>query len=199
MVDTTAQSIFADIQAKAFRKGYRQGSREASEWFFDNIRRRKYNRNELLTDSATKKASNPIIGSMYFFRYDPKHKDTLPYYDTFPLIFMVGPAKGGFYGINLHYLNPKLRMELFAELLALANKKNLTDSTRLKMNYQLLNGVKKFKAFEPCFKHYLGKHVASSFTQVKAPEWEIAALLPVQQFKKASNSTVWAESRKRAR
>lgn len=35
-------------------------------------------------------------GQMYMFYYDPKHKKTLPYYDRFPLIIMVGPAEGGF-------------------------------------------------------------------------------------------------------
>ena len=27
------------------------------------------------------------IGKMYLFHYDPKHKETLPLYDRFPLIF----------------------------------------------------------------------------------------------------------------
>lgn len=200
MVDRTAQSIFADIQAKAFRKGLQQGSKEASEWFFNNVRRRAKGVSEanVLNDSLLKKQSKPLIGRMYFFRYDPKHKDTLPYYDEFPLIFMVGPAKGGFHGINLHYLPPKLRMELFAELMALGNKKGLDEKTKLKLSYGILSGVARFKAFEPCFKHYLGKHVQSNFTEVYASEWEIAALLPVQRFKKATAKKVWNESRKRA-
>jgi hypothetical protein len=41
------------------------------------------------------------VGSMQMFFYDPKTKETLPYYDTFPLVVVVGPAEGGFYGLNL--------------------------------------------------------------------------------------------------
>ena len=46
----------------------------------------------------------PKYGVMNLFGYDAKHKATLPYYDKFPLIFPIEPAKGGFIGINFHYL-----------------------------------------------------------------------------------------------
>jgi hypothetical protein len=61
------------------------------------------------------------IGKMYTFFYDPKHKETLPYYDLFPLIFVVGPAAGGFLGINLHYLPPVLRAKLMDSLYQILN------------------------------------------------------------------------------
>ena len=34
-----------------------------------------------------------------FFRYDPKLKSVLPYYDIFPLVMPIQSAKGGFLGI----------------------------------------------------------------------------------------------------
>ena len=56
------------------------------------------------------------VGKMYLFHYDPKWKNVLPYYDTFPLILMMGNANKGFYGINLHYLPTNLRMLLLSNL-----------------------------------------------------------------------------------
>ena len=71
------------------------------------------------------------------------------------------------------------------------------ETTRItKLKYRLLNGVKKYKEFKPCFKHYLMNHVDSQITRVGMPEWEIAVFLPTQQFKKKSAQAVWAESRK---
>jgi hypothetical protein len=52
----------------------------------------------------------PKYGIMNLFGYDPKHKDRLPYYDVFPLIFPLEPAKGGFIGLNFHYLQPGARV-----------------------------------------------------------------------------------------
>jgi hypothetical protein len=134
---------------------------------------------------------------MYF--YDPKHKETLPYYDRFPLTIMVDAAPGGFYGLNLHYLNYNTRAKFLDELMALGPEKS-TESTRLtKIRYNLLSGVQKFKEFKPCFKHYLGAHVKSQFARVPMTDWEIAIFLPVEQFKKKSKGSVWNESLKIAR
>jgi hypothetical protein len=134
---------------------------------------------------------------MYF--YDPKHKETLPYYDRFPLTIMVDPAPGGFYGLNLHYLNYNVRARFLDELMSLAPK-NVKDTTRLmKLRYNLLSGVRKYKEFKPCFKHYLGKHVKSQFSRVPMTDWEIAIFLPVEQFKKSSKTSVWNDSLKIAR
>ena len=197
-----AESFFDKLQAKAFRAGIAPNSREASEWFFErikNMRSGRFNREQLLKDSALRRRGKTLIGRMYFFQYDPKHKETLPYYDTFPLIFMVGPAEKGFYGINLHYLSPVLRVQLMEELMKIASNRAYDETTKLKISYELLNGSQKYKEFAPCFNHYLARHMKSRPVEVLASEWEIAALLPVHQFKKAKASRVWNDSRKIAR
>ena len=134
---------------------------------------------------------------MYF--YDPKMKETLPYYDRFPLTIMIDGAPGGFYGLNLHYLNYGVRARFLDELMALAPN-NIKDTTRLiKLRYDLLQSVRKFKEFKPCFKHYLGDHVVSQFSRVPMTDWEIAIFLPVEQFKKKSKASIWNESLRIAR
>ena len=50
--------------------------------------------------------SRPSQGRLNLFFYDPKFKKTLPYYDTFPLVLPLDPIKGGFIGMNFHYLPP---------------------------------------------------------------------------------------------
>jgi hypothetical protein len=53
-------------------------------------------------------------------------------------------------------------------------------------------------AFEamPCIKRYLYTNITSRFLEIPADEWDIAALLPVQQFT-TSESKVYADSRKK--
>ena len=139
------------------------------------------------------------IGNMYMYFYDPKHKLTLPYYDRFPLTIMVDGAKGGFYGLNLHYLNYNTRAKFLDDLMAFGPALPNESSRLTKLRYNLLSGVQKFKEFKPCFKHYLGEHVKSQFSLVPMTDWEIAIFLPVEQFKKKSKTSVWNESLKIAR
>jgi len=99
----------------------------------------------------------PLLGRMYMFLYNPVYKETLPFYDRFPLVFPVRRVPGGFHGINLHYLHPKFRAILMDQLYNLLNNTNFDESTRLRMTYDLLNSSSKYRWFKPCFKHYLNE------------------------------------------
>jgi hypothetical protein len=134
---------------------------------------------------------------MYHFTYDPKGKETLPYYDTLPLILAVGPAPGGFYGINLHYLKPTTRAVFLDKLMIIANKTEFDEKTRLKLTYSLLSSARQFKEFAPCFKHYLTTNITSKLMMVPSQEWETAIFLPTEKFQGARKNQVWADSRKR--
>ncbi len=189
-------SLFDTLQAGAFRAGVTARTRDSQLWFQKNVKKLgTVSRTALLKDDALDPQSKFISGNMYMYFYDPKFKDTLPYYDRFPLSIMVEPAKGGFYGLNLHYLAPGVRARFLDELMNTAPK-NITDRSRLKLRYNLLQGVKKYKEFKPCFKHYLMNHVESKMVRVPMTDWEIAIFLPTEQFKKVKGQSVWRYSRK---
>lgn len=190
-------NLFNKLTIQAFRAGITPRTKESREWFRKRASRisGQTNRTSLMNEKSLKKTNDTIVGNMYMFFYDPKHKDKLPYYDQFPLIFVVGPAKGGFYGLNLHYLPPILRAKFLDSLLDITNNKSYNDSTKLKLSYELLQKSQKFKYFEPCFKHYLTDHVKGNFAMVPATEWEIAIFLPIAQWKGAGKSTVYRDSR----
>ena len=63
--------------------------------------------------SKGKATLRPKYGIMNLFGYDPKHKATLPYYDTFPLILPLEPAKGGFIGSKLSLLKTWCKSSIF--------------------------------------------------------------------------------------
>lgn len=191
-------NIFQNLELQAFRAGVTPRTKESREWFRKKIASLKsINREALMKEDPLKQTTEEIIGSMYMFFYDPKHKETLPYYDTFPLVVVVGPAEGGFYGLNLHYLPPILRAKMLDALMDITTNKKYNDSTRFKMSYELLARTAKLKYFKPCFKHYLNEHVKSKFAMVPAPEWEIATFLPTAKFEKASINAVYKDSRQK--
>ena len=190
-----ADSFFEKLQLQAFRAGVQPRSDESQKWFRNKLKNiGQVNRQKLLRDSALQSVARPRMGDMYMFFYDPKHKETLPYYDTFPLIIMVEKAPGGFYGLNMHYLPPVLRAKLFDGLAK--SDERYDENTRFRARYRLLQSVRKLKYFKPCFKHYLTKHVEGRISKVEAPEWEIALFMPTQRFKKATATQVYADSRK---
>ena len=188
-------NIFNRLELQAFRAGITPRTKESREWFMKKAKNlRSINREALMQEEPIKTRSKQIVGSMQMFFYDPKHKKTLPYYDAFPLVIVVGPAEGGFYGINLHYLPPILRAKMLDGLMSIAGS-NKSENAKFDLSYSMLKNSSKLKYFKPCFKHYLNEHVRSKFAEVLAPEWEIATFLPTAQFRKANNYKVYHDSR----
>jgi len=152
------------------------------------------------TSRLTNRLSQMSMGRMYMFFYDPKHKETLPYYDRFPLIFPYERTEDGFMGINLHYLPPNLRAALMDGLYDLVSDERYDQDTRLKrLSYERLNSAARFRFFRPCLKRYLTRHVKSRFFEVNPSEWDIALFLRTERFEKKNKRSVWAESRKMVR
>ena len=139
-----------------------------------------------------KRTSVPTFGLLNMFIYDPKLKDKLPYYDTFPLVLPIEEYSNGFLGINMHYLSMPIRIRLLDRLVDYSNNDKFDKSTELRVDYSRL---KKIDLIKPCLKRYLAGQVKSKFRKVEADEFMIATLLPVQRFKKQSDSHIFAKSR----
>lgn len=133
-------------------------------------------------------------GKLYFFYYDPKTKADLPYYDRFPLVLVLDKHTDGFLGLNLHYLPIRYRVSFLDKLMDYAVVDGNKDIERMRVSYDILNASKRFKEFKPCLKKYLYGHIQSKMLMVLPNEWDIAAFLPIQQFRKASANKVWQES-----
>ena len=153
------------------------------------------NRHELLGDPALIQQNRPSIGKMFMFVYNPIGGDTLPYYDKFPVMIMVGPVSKGFYGLNLHYLEPRMRGMFLSKLISYTSSTKLDEKTELNITYQMLAGAARLKEFVPCFKRYVFTGVKSNVVMIPAPEWDTAVMLPTADFRKAKKETVWAESK----
>ena len=182
---------FEQLRAKA-------GDGQKSMWWYMR------NVQSLVGDSIT--ASNAMksdigeltskieVGQMYMYFYDPKWKEELPFYDRFPLVLPFGPAPGGFYGINLHYAHYMVRAKILGELLDYTDKK-ITNDSKIKMSYDLLNSIRYSKEVKPCIKHYLTAHVQSRYMKVNPIDWKAVIFLPIESFAKVNKQEVFRDSR----
>ena len=189
--------IFQKLSKQASRANISQNDiADSREWFrtqANNIK--SVNAKKLMQTSFDSPQMSPAsIGHMFMFFYDPKTKGTLPYYDRFPLIFPINFYKDGFLGINLHYIPPYTRAKLMDSLYSTINNKKYDSTTKLKINYELLNAAGRFKEFKPCVKRYLFSHVVSNFQYVSPEDWDKAIMLPTERFVGKSKDKVWADS-----
>ena len=182
------------IRESLAKEGIKPRTASARDWLKAKIQDLTVSANTLMQDKNSLKDST-IIGKMYFYYYDPKTKEKLQYYDRFPLVIPVEEYKDGFLGLNLHYIHPKNRVILLDKLSETLTNNNYDDKTKFRLTYSFLKSASKAFEATPCIKRYLFNHVQSRFLQINADEWDIAALLPVEDFKGASTSQVYNDSR----
>ena len=171
-------------------------ARAAGDWFREKVKQASAStRMRAVTPAQLLKREeegSATLGKMLFYKYDPKFAKKLPYWDMYPLVFPFEKAKGGFYGLNLHYIPPRDRAILMDQLKEYATNNKYDATTRLKITYNLLKG---FGRAVPCVKRYLGTNIRSNTVRINADEWEIAIFLPVERFQKQKKSVVWNDSR----
>lgn len=134
---------------------------------------------------------------LFFFFYDPKTKEKLPYYDTFPLIIPIAYYPNGFLGLNLHYIHPNHRLQLLDRLEDILTNDKYDETTKFMISYQVIKHNSRYYMARPCIKRYLFSHVRSKFLELNADDWDTCVLLPFEEFQKASSSKVWGDSIKK--
>ena len=147
-----------------------------------------------MANEKSRKTTNLKVGRLYGFYYDPKGKADLPYYDIFPMVLVLDTHDDGFMGLNLHYLPFNYRVAFLKKLMNYAVLGQDNEVERLRVSYDILSASKRLKEFKPCLKKYLYGHVKSRLLAIQAEEYQIASLLPLQQFRKTTAGHVWAES-----
>ena len=184
------------IQETLAKEGLKPRTNKARDWLRAKIKDLKPSRQALLADRMRMKDKS-MIGRMYFFYYDPKMKDSLPYYDRFPLVLPIERYPDGILGLNLHYIHPKQRIILLDKLSEFTNNDKYDKTTKLRLSYDLLKSASKIFEATPCIKRYLFNHIDSRFLEIQADEWDIAALLPMESFVGANTNKVYTDSRKK--
>jgi len=97
-------------------------------------------------------------GHLIFFNYKAE-TESLPYYDKFPLVYVLSVAGKYFYGANLHYVMPQKRLKIIQKIL----------NGRVDIPKKIIH-------------KYLNERCESFFLDLAKVEWETAVLLPVEDF-----------------
>ncbi len=128
-----------------------------------------------------------LNGQLLFFKYHPINEafiKTSNPYDQYPLIFVTEVHRGGFQGINLHYLSPQHRKILFDLLI-----KNIPiikggeiRSNRIKTNYDVLSSKKILRLFKPCYRQYRWEGLLKRPTVIPFQFWETLIESNTQRF-----------------
>jgi len=184
------------IKASLAKEGLTPRTNASRAWLRAKVKDLKPTSSGLMRDKDRLKNTS-MIGRMYFYFYDPKTKDTMPYYDRFPLVIPIERYNDGFLGLNLHYIHPKHRMILLDKLSDTMSNDTYDEKTKLKINYRYLAAASRIFEANPCIKRYLFTQIESRFLEITADEWDIAAMLPLESFVGATTSKVYADSRKK--
>tara|TARA_R110000822_G_scaffold252445_2_gene379098 strand:- start:100 stop:693 length:594 start_codon:yes stop_codon:yes gene_type:complete len=147
-----------------------------------------------ISNEKVRQVNKFILGGLYCFYYNPKGKMDLPYYDQFPMVLALEKYNDGFLGLNFHYLPIKYRVVFLDKLMNFAMMGDAGEIMRMRVTYDILTASKRLKEFKPCIKRYLSSHIQSKILTIQPNEWDIAALLPLQQFKGATAPEVWQDS-----
>lgn len=182
-------SFRSSLRDKVKNEGAAANNKSA-KWFADTIKK----------NVRGHSVSKPKTGHIYTYVYDAKHKDTLPYWDKFPLVIYLGDGttKNGsylWYGLNLHYIPPKARQTFLEELLKnYSSTSVISNNTKLKINWSKVKG---FKGTDLMIKSYLPGHVKGAVIEIKPADWANVVLMPTQSFqsqgKRYAAGKVWAK------
>jgi hypothetical protein len=197
-----AQGLLISPYEKFRQDALKGNTDKSARWYQDKIRQLQLFRKDqdpwkvMREEEIGTQRSQLRYGFMYLYNYDPKTKDKLPYYDTWPLVLPFDTAPGGFVGLNFHYLPPVIRFKLLARLMEYTTR-GYTDSERFYVSWSLLKQAAKFPTVRPCVKRYLYNHIDSrTFLKINSDDWKLAVMLPLARFEKETDMTVWKRSMK---
>tara|TARA_B100000963_G_C22621199_1_gene670061 strand:+ start:159 stop:866 length:708 start_codon:yes stop_codon:yes gene_type:complete len=167
--DTGYETIFEKVKAKA------KGEKHTWLWYKNTVKTEAFQYlkepGRLVQEELTERQGSevqqdknelrnyPVVGHLYLFEYIAKGRKKLPYYDSFPLVYVVKANRGEFWGANLHYLSPKRRVWCIK---------------------RLMDG--RIDIPRNCFHKYLNSAIDGYLLDLASDEWATAILLPIENF-----------------
>lgn len=155
--NTTATTSYVTLFDKL--KQSAGGSKKSSAWFQRTIKEYaseyKVEKGDIQENVLLK---DPLVGYLYMFEYKAKMR-YLPYYDKFPLAYVIKDTAEYFWAANLHYVEPKKRLKI------------VTDLAKNKISIP-----------KKCVNKYLKDHVQSYYLKLSEKEWDTSIFIPVENF-----------------
>ena len=147
---------------------------------------------------------NSLVGKLYMFKYKAVMAGDAEtgLYDQYPMVFFFGASrtKDGhtvFHGLNLHYLTPVERLQMFVSLLKLKTSKKFLPKTRLRLEWEAIKAVANNQMVERAVHAYRLDRFETQLNEVPANAWGICIFLQLQKWAKPSGEKVLQSSAKK--
>jgi hypothetical protein len=114
---------------------------------------------DVLKRDQNRSTSFPLLFNLMFYKYRAKTRRDLPYYDKYPLAFVLEMDARSFFAVNLHYYSPKERLGIVMSL-----------------------AEDRIPKFRKGAHKYLLSEVRSPYLILAQQEWQTMCLLPVEEF-----------------
>ncbi|QJT71302.1 DNA end protector protein [Vibrio phage vB_VcorM_GR28A] len=179
----------------------------ARDWFRQRVSKDLNHNTEAVHKQFTQwktrgKTDQGLIGRLFLFAYDAKHKDQLPVWDAWPLVFFFNATVGDgvnwgeegvvyLHGVNMHYLPPALRLKLFADLIRFKNDSALRDKTRLKLSWQVIKAMESNQLAKHAVKTYRADHIRSQLAEIPPKAWVVVIFMQLARWVKGSKQDAW--------
>lgn len=148
----------------------------------------------LMGDNQIHQTDKILPGYFYQFFYDPKYKEELPFYDTFPLAIPFSATATHFTGLNMHMIYPRARLLLLSKLLVFASDDKLSEKMKINLSWKFISNASRFPGVDKCVRMYLKSHVKSKFLKIPPVDYFSAIFLPVESMKKMTVQEVWKKN-----
>ncbi len=181
-IETNDSLFFEDIKeingnVKDKEEQREDGDEERAKEWFDQLRGKIYSNRKSKQGTFTNyRTTNAVLlGRVYSFRYDPKTKDELKFFDETPLVIPFSYKKGktdmGFLGINLHFVPRQQRRSVMDYFMSKDPEQVMKDGT-LDIDYvKDLKNNPKLKYVYYIIRHYLLGNVRGSFYLVPQEDY----------------------------
>lgn len=157
------KTIFEQIQEDTESKG------QSKDWYRDRVfekspdqiitEERSDEIGDVLIRDTNRTTTFPMLFNLMFYKYRAITRKDLPYYDKYPLAFVLEMDARSFFAVNLHYNSPEQRIGLVNSLLE-----------------------DKIPKFRKGAHKYLISEVRSPYLILAQQEWQTMCLLPVEEF-----------------
>ena len=195
-----SQRVAIQVLRRMFAEGINVTSPKATEWLRKNLTNiGTVNPLSIINTSGTEGSIVQFTpGKLYLFGYNPKTKNELPYYDSFPMILLLDYTENGFIGLNFHYLYQIDRQMFFNKLVRYVNDTKFDKNPDAYLNVSYANiKIAKNSYYKPTIKRYYYKNIVTKITEIPPIYWKFMLFLPLERFQKEVKESVWKESRRK--
>lgn len=129
------------------------------------------------------------LGSLITFVYDPKHKQTLPFFDILPLAIPLARYGDRLLALNCHYLPYTFRISLVTELMKRISWKKRLQYRDIKAAIQ--SSKMPHAMLYYCIRSYLYNHIRSEVKAFHTQNFQKAVREIMPRFKKETEENIY--------